>query len=394
MLATLVALAVAAGGFQLTAPPIKLSLGDFTPAAECGKCHQEIYKQWSTSQHSKSLSDPIYRAVVEKVLEQTDGRLKVFCLSCHAPVASVSGTTLHLSTPLDWREFQGVAAEGVTCDFCHTISGKENLGKTISVAAYAYPRRGDQKVKYGRHDDGESMNHGVDASPFLIDSQFCATCHQFKHPLSLVEVQNTFDEWRKSSYYRKGMRCQDCHMPAYSGVTAEGGKPREEIHAHLFAGGHTEMLRKAATLDLTGTVTRPGVLTVKAVVTNSGAGHYFPTGVPGVREVWLDVVVTDSLGRRLEQKRFDLGLRLLGKDGSEAMPWESFEGVSDQRIPPDQSRVHEFEVRLPDNGASGPVSLEAKLNLRLVSQELGKRLNLPLPDPLLAAESKTLVPVR
>ncbi len=102
----------------------EMSEEDFTSARQCGQCHQEIYNQWGQSMHSKSLTDPIYRAVVDEMLRMTGGEQKTFCLSCHAPIASVAGKLQDLPVPLDWEGFGEVAREGVTCDFCHTISGK------------------------------------------------------------------------------------------------------------------------------------------------------------------------------------------------------------------------------------------------------------------------------
>ncbi len=83
----------------------KMSEADFTSAQECGQCHQEIYSQWTQSMHSQSLTDPLYRAVIDAMIEQTGGTQPAICLSCHAPVASVAGKLFDLSTPLDLGDF-------------------------------------------------------------------------------------------------------------------------------------------------------------------------------------------------------------------------------------------------------------------------------------------------
>ena len=59
-----------------------------------------------------------------------------------------------------------------------------------------------------------------------------------------MPIQDTYAEWKRSPYAAEGKRCQDCHMPAYAGKTAAEGKERAELHAHVFMGGHTEMIRK------------------------------------------------------------------------------------------------------------------------------------------------------
>ena len=92
--------------------------------------------------------------------------------------------------------------------------------------------------------------HPTLQSKFLLSSELCGTCHRFGHPVSGLAIQDTYDEWKRSPYAAEGKRCQDCHMPAYSGKTAVDGKDRPELHAHVFMGGHTEMIRKAASVGL------------------------------------------------------------------------------------------------------------------------------------------------
>ena len=95
-----------------------------------------------------------------------------------------------------------------------------------------------------------------------------------------MAIQDTYVEWKHSPYAAKGIRCQDCHMPAYSGQAAAEGKERPELHAHVFLGGHTEMIRKAATLQVSSDWNqkdRKETLNVSVGITNAGAGHLIPT---------------------------------------------------------------------------------------------------------------------
>ena len=375
--------------------PSKISEADFTSSKECGECHQEIYSQWSQSMHSRSLSDPVYQTVINEMVKQTGGAKKVFCLSCHAPVASVAGKLRGLPAPIDWEGFSPIAKEGVTCDFCHTISGNENLGKNISVGAYVYPRKGTTDVKYGRHPDTDNTSHRTEVSKFLTSAEFCGVCHKFMHPFEGREVQSTYQEWLRGPYSKQGVRCQDCHMPAYAGTTVEGGKPREEIHAHLFFGGHSSMVQNAATVSVWGVNRKEegGLrLSVTTSVLNSGAGHAIPTGVPGIREMWLRVKVLGPDGEELHQKRFWYGQKLVDKEGNDALPWEAFRIVAENRIEPEQSKQTTFQVTLP-TGLKGPVKLEAHLFMHLISEAVGRRLQIAVPDPVLMTSAEATVPL-
>ncbi len=375
--------------------PIRES--DFSRAAECGKCHVEIYRQWKNSAHARSFTDPVFRAVFEKMIEQTGRRNQVQCLSCHAPVASVAGTTLNRSAPLDWEAFSPIAAEGVTCDYCHIVAANENLGKKILVGQLRISRSGDDPVRFGRHRDAFTPAHPTKPSEFLTNSEFCGTCHQFKHPVLAEEVQNTFEEWRASSYSQRGVRCQDCHMPSFAGRTAINGRHRSDVHAHSFKGGHTELIRGALSMRLDGAVLQGGeegrILEVRTQVRNENAGHSLPTGVPGTRELRLEVEVSNAAGDSLGKASFSYGQRLIGEDGKEALPWEAYRLVEDTRIAPRRSQENSFEVLLPED-VEGTLVIEGKIFFRLLSSSLSRRLGLPEQEARMIASQKRLITVR
>jgi hypothetical protein len=355
----------------------KLSLADFTPAKECGQCHQEIYNQWTQSMHSKGLTDPVFRAVIDDILEQTGEFSKVKrCLRCHAPIAGVTGRLVDLSIPLDWELFSDVEAEGVTCDFCHTISGNENLGKNISVGAYIYPHRGATAIKFGRNPDAVNSSHLTEPSDFLTSSEFCGICHKYKHRTGSREIQNTYREWFKSTYRKQETRCQDCHMPSYAGSTADGERYRQEVHAHVFTGGHQQIFKTAVNLTVWGVVTKRKTgshLEVTTNLRNVGAGHAIPTGVPGLRDMWMNVEVQTPGGDILEKKKFWYGQRLVNSDGADAFPWEASRIHEDSRIQPQESRQNSFELPVP-SGVKGEMRIQAKLFYRLLSESISRRL--------------------
>jgi hypothetical protein len=182
-----------------------------------------------------------------------------------------------------------------------------------------------------------------------------------------MAIQDTYVEWKQSPYAEQGTRCQDCHMPAYSGKVAAEGKERPELHAHVFLGGHTEMIRKAATLQVHSGWSqkdRGGALEVSVVITNVGAGHLIPTGIPGIREMWLEVSAFSSQQQLVTEKRA-LGLELLDSAGKSAMPWDAVRFGRDTRISPKKTRQEVFHLKLDK---TGEIRVEAKLLERLISE--------------------------
>ncbi|MEW5976129.1 MAG: multiheme c-type cytochrome [Acidobacteriota bacterium] len=363
----------------------KLEPSDFKTASECKACHSEIYAQWKTSTHSEAFRDPIYQAVLKAVSEKTEGRSERFCVSCHSPLASVTNTIP--DRPFAVKDPSPLLADGVTCMFCHTISGQEVKVSRVSLGAFLFPRIGQTKVLYGRHPDAKTPHHETEVSSFLLSSELCGTCHRFAHPASGNVIQDTYAEWKNSPYAAEGKRCQDCHMPAYSGKVAASGKQRPELHAHVFMGGHTEMIKKAATIKLNGTW-KADNLEVTAEVINSGAGHLIPTGIPGIRQMWLEVSVFDG-GQAVKTETRPFGLELFDGKKQPAMPWDAVSIGKDTRIAPKQSRLEKIDFRL---ARTSGIRVEARLLERLVSEQAARYAGIPASPPLVMAQASTSVP--
>src|SRR5512138_1234354 len=106
-------LAVLAGLLLACPRPSGAVITGFTSASECGRCHQDLYESWRKTFHAQAVSNPAFFADLER-LEITGGRgVRVMCLSCHSPTTSVT---------MDYSLTSPVSREGVTCDFCHTVS--------------------------------------------------------------------------------------------------------------------------------------------------------------------------------------------------------------------------------------------------------------------------------
>lgn len=126
----------------------KLAVSDFKTSANCQPCHKEIYDQWASSTHSKAFHDPLYRVFVRQVAERSQGRMTPFCISCHAPLATLTNTVPE--KPFDEKQESPLLADAVSCEFCHTISGREVQIQKLSLGAYLFPRIGQTETLYGR----------------------------------------------------------------------------------------------------------------------------------------------------------------------------------------------------------------------------------------------------
>jgi nitrate/TMAO reductase-like tetraheme cytochrome c subunit len=366
----------------------RLEATDFKTSSNCRNCHEQIYDQWTTSMHSKAFRDPIYQVFLRRIDEERQGRLTRFCVSCHAPLATVTRSVPEKL--FDGQPKPALLEEGVSCEFCHTIPGSELELKRSSLGSFVFPRTGQANTLYGRHADAKTNDHPTEPSKFLLSSELCGTCHRFGHPASGIPIQSTYEEWKNSPYAAEGKRCQDCHMPSYSGKTANDGKDRPELHAHVFKGGHTEMILKAATVQLQSNWKggRKETLDVVASVSNVGAGHMIPTGVPGIREMWLEVSIWNGSQVAATQKR-PFKFELFDREGKPAMPWDAVRFGKDTRIGPKKTRVEQFSFKLTN---SNNVRVEAKVLERLVSEQAAQYAGVPTAPAMLMAEAAAAVP--
>jgi Cytochrome c554 and c-prime len=366
----------------------RVQAGDFKTSAYCKQCHSQIHEQWTSSTHSNAYRDPIYQVFLRRVDEQSQSRLTQFCVSCHAPLATMTKTVP--AKLFDGQPKPVLLEDGVSCEFCHTISGSEVEFRRLSLGAFLFPRSGQTETLYGRHADASSAAHPTKPSKFLLSSEICGTCHRFGHPVSGMPIQDTYAEWKSSPYAKEGKRCQDCHMPAYAGRTTADSKERPELHAHVFMGGHTEMIRKAATIQIQSSWKGAAKesLQVAVSVANIGAGHMIPTGIPGIREMWLEVSVVKGSQSVATEKRPFL-LELFDHEGKPAMPWEAIRFGKDTRIGPRKSRVEQFSFKL---ASRSEVRVEAKLLERLVSEQAAKYAGVRATPAMPMAEAAEAVP--
>lgn len=377
---------------SLSAAEHRLSVSDFSPAKECGICHEKIYNEWRTSMHSQAATDQLFQQLLPQAARDLGDRGVGFCLTCHTPVATVTKQlAIYKSVSLPLK-LGPMAMEGVTCDFCHTISGNEHFGKDISTGIYRYPRKGETAIKYGVHRDATTTNHLSKASNFLQTSEFCGICHKFNHPFSGATLQDTYEEWKSGPYAKKGgKQCQDCHMPQFTGSSASDAPTRTNLHAHVFPGGHSDMVKKVATVTASVQIKeKSGKRQAKlwALVTNVGSGHFMPTGLPGLRQMWLEAVVRDAQGIEVFANKTPIGIEGLGADGRPTMPWNAVRFGKDTRIAPQKSRQSEWEFPLPEKNSS-PVELRVSVYYRLVS-ELAARAAGIEPSPAIEIASDRL----
>lgn len=369
----------------------KVSVDKFAPVENCG-CHSAFMETWKVSMHAKALEDPVYRLKLDEANKATDGALGPFCEACHGAVAVMGGLTG------DPTKMPAQAAQGVTCDLCHQVTG---TSKPLGNTSLEVKPDGTKRAQYK---DATSPFHSTAYSAFHETAEFCGMCHNVDHPANGMHLEATYTEWKNGPYAAEGIVCQDCHMTPgpgvnkpYAGTAAAGGPQRDHIYIMTFAGGNVglgdaelaeERLKAAATLDVElPELFDPGsTQQVKVTTTNTGAGHYIPTGLTEVRRMVLEVVATDSSGTETVLGTHEFGSVL--KDDKGRSPVELWEAVAfavDDRIPPKESVTDVYDVVMPEDGQ---VTVTAWLNYRSAPEEMATAAGVVLPTTVMASVSQ------
>lgn len=389
---------------------------DFNAPEKCAQCHREIFDQWNGSMHSHAANDEIFRKFYLMVVKEAGPGAVKFCMKCHSPV----GVSRKQVPPASGEKLDEISSRGVFCDFCHTVTPTG-----IGNAAFD---TGFSTMKKGPFDDASSPAHGTVTDETIKRSEFCGMCHTVTHPVNGRFIERTYLEWKQSPYNtgdpETTTHCQDCHMRQYPGNAGTGamerkdnpgkaatmGPERPHIWTHYFIGANAlypdtpnyerrrsmveERLRKAAKLEIIvdeDPAAGSGIGKFRVRVHNVGAGHFLPTGLSEVREMWLRVAVIDARGETL------LSSGEIGKSGAVdpgAAMFKTFLGIGrsdvklsccffaiveanrilsaeritrDRRIPP--KGYDEEKYSFPVSAAVlFPLTIEAELNYRSMSQ--------------------------
>jgi hypothetical protein len=337
----------------------------FEPPTVCKQCHEQIYRDWSQSMHAHA-REAWYFA--HKVGSERMGmscnnekNVPIPCQTCHEPAGVYPlGAVIQGSPPAL------AAIAGVSCDVCHRITEVKGTGDFAI---------GPKDTKRGPYQDAKSPYHKTSYAPLIKKSDFCVACHGQLSNLNGLAVCNTVTTWRKSRYAAEGKTCQSCHMPSATGAAAAGAAvppdtPKNRpLHRHVFRGPHSDptILREAAKLGQTVAKTGDGALEVRVSVTNSGAGHDLPTGLPD-RLITLKVEVKDGAGNVVwqnwrddpyrEDRQAAFGLFGFNPKGGEVPPMGASR-IDHLNLMPDETRA--LAYRLPPEVARKAVSVESRL---------------------------------
>jgi hypothetical protein len=224
----------------------------------CGACHPVQFGDWQASLHSRSMGSGVAGQLVEMARREPAAARS--CSRCHAPVAEQRPELVEARGAVANPDFDNaLRTRGVICASCH-VRGHEHFGP---------PRRDGSTAS--RAPRGTLPHNGVTRTAAFLRAEFCASCHQFgADGLSLngKSLENTYEEWRASPAARRGLQCQNCHMPD---------------RRHLWRGIHdADMVRSGIEITVRADRARyraGDLVRATLAIATPRVGHAFPTYV-------------------------------------------------------------------------------------------------------------------
>ena len=282
-------------------------------AESCGSCHVQQYEDWKTTPHSRTMNAGIRWQF--HVFSQAESNS---CMNCHAPLAEQKAL---VAKDMRWPNAPGgpppnfipenFHREGLTCAACH-VREHTRIGPIHHS---------------GLSGDEEGLPHsGFHPREEFSSSQFCSACHQFPEDgprLNDKLRQDTYNQWRESTYADQGMTCQSCHMPD---------------RQHLWRGiSDPDTVRTALGISVDETERHPGTIDLQIRLENVGAGHHLPTYM--VPRIDVRLVEVDAEG---EPSRLVFNYPVQWKSSVDLTTEEY-----DHRIPAGEAVTHHVSIPKP-----------------------------------------------
>jgi hypothetical protein len=337
-------------------------------AGECGACHGEFYTEWKSSIHSQAWTDPYFQADWK-----FDGAQQI-CKNCHTPLdRQQEGKVVGFRDAEKWDpileenpDYDAMLQhEGVTCTGCHLREG-EVLGP------------------YGSTDAPHPVRQLTDSNEIclrchIVDGDRWDTFFRFPPCGTVAEIQSVKNASTLAGNSGEAVAtdvstlgCVECHMPLIERPLVAGG-PVRQTRRHWWRGGHDPaMVRQALTILFDEAASdASGRRVFRLQLTNSGAGHYLPTGTPD-RHLTVRLRILDQVGRVLKEERAVLKRTVM---------WRPFiVDLWDTRLPAGASRTFRIDFDSAD-AAAHAVTVEAQIDYYLVDEKRRIRIGYRNDEP-------------
>jgi len=409
----------------------------FTPPEVCAECHSEKYEEWTSSMHAMAFVDPVYQGELHKAVKAVGHEISKQCEGCHTPAGVVTG---EIKGP-GISALSDMAMAGVSCDVCHSISGvthwetpsREPENGSMILTPGIDTDEGIKPLKHGPFEPTKMCGmgfHECEETALHLKSELCASCHQVYHYEAHFPLEATYLEWKHGPYAQRGIECQDCHMVDIETFMRSADrfiKPERSEYHHYFNGANfllyhlaearyrkagdepkaenarqkfemaVARLQSAADLEIEPVYMNGQLNEIKVRIKNIRAGHNLPTSLTNVRQMWLEIMATDSSGQTLlsngqidSDGHLEANTRNFNSDGMgdnfhfAIDPWVVTAFSRHDTIPPKGYRDVFYGVA--SSSGAGSINVKARLRFRQADQKIAEKLLGAVPEDINLSE--------
>jgi len=197
----------------------------------CSECHEEIYKEFQSSHHSKGyFNDRLHRAIADKVSTK-----RYDCATCHMPMAdNIEDLISGKSRP---DKSNKTHTDAISCYFCHTIAYVKKSHR-FNINIKSRQADGYKPTLYGRLDNPDKSDKHSSVKNPVYAKKVCVGCHS--HKLN----ENNLTIFKAMSEKQNSLSCIECHMPEIDGGVEKMDKRARGRHvSHKFLGIHNKEMR-------------------------------------------------------------------------------------------------------------------------------------------------------
>ena len=218
----------------------------------------------------------------------TGGKAPEFCFDCHTAETKLNPEKARVLHQEIMEGKERLSSEGITCTVCHAVTDVKDVP--------------DYRVPMSLDPPQVPPFHSVKRTALTTSAKLCSACHDYNTAHFLdgrpkepgPKCCSVNREWKETSYAKKGIGCQACHMREEMGVVQRttGSRVLEKLYrlvglqryrddrgrvSHLFPGGRSEsLLRKSVEMRIKAEQAEDRI--TAAVILTSRAGHTIPNG--------------------------------------------------------------------------------------------------------------------
>ncbi|WP_244934747.1 multiheme c-type cytochrome [Leptospira jelokensis] len=349
---------------------------------QCANCHENQFKAWQSSFHAKSIGNGILWQKEILSFEEWNR-----CLHCHSPLPETKAEiseTFQTHEILDSKRKlfpSGISNPSIQCASCH-----------IRNQIWYGPPSRNLTANQLTTLQSNLPHNGFKVQEEFESSAFCQSCHESPESgqkLNGKHLMEVYQEWEKTSFAKKGIQCQNCHMPNRD---------------HTWKGIHDpDFVRAGLQPSWSLTRTANGEIQIDAKLKSIGIGHKFPTYlIPkvylrffgknqfGNRKLIEESIVGRLVNTNLTEEYYDTRITpgnshnvsfrfALDEKAIKTLDWEI-------EVDPDEHYIRSFEESLHEKGnllsAETKKQLQHSLSEKKDSRYVLFTLSLPVPVSL------------